>query len=240
MFCSYCIIPYARGNIRSRNPESVISEVKELVKNGFLEIVITGIHVSSYICDGVRLIDLIEKLNDIEGLERIRLSSLEPGIVTEEFAKRLSACKKVCPHFHLSMQSGCDDTLKRMNRRYNTALYYERCEILRKYFDDPAFTTDVIVGFPQETDEEFETTGEFVKKVGFAQLHVFKYSKRNGTVAATMPGQVDENTKNSRSEALIELGRKLSEDYYQRHVGLAEEVLFEESIEARIMACENS
>ena len=230
-FCSYCIIPYARGRIRSRDAKNVYEEIKRLVEQGFMEFVITGIHLSSYISGQTRLIDLIENINAIPGVERIRLGSLEPGIITEEFAGRLSKCEKVCQHFHLSMQSGCDTVLQRMNRRYDSSLYYQKCQILQKYFENPAFTTDVIVGFPGETDEEFETTLKFVEKVGFAELHVFKYSKRNGTKAAVMPNQVDEKIKSVRSDRLIELGENLKDKYRKTYIGKTIPVLMEEHVE---------
>jgi len=227
-FCSYCIIPYARGRIRSRAPESIYDEVRTLSEQGFKEIVLTGIHLSSYDYEGMKLIDIVEELNKMPDIERIRLGSLEPLIVTKEFAKRLSECEKMCSHFHLSMQSGCDATLKRMNRHYTSQEYYDRCEILRKYFDNPAFTTDVIVGFPGETDEEFRNTCEFVKKVGFAELHVFKYSKRSGTRAAVMENQVDEKIKSDRSDILIGIGEEGKKFYRNQYVGKNVEVLFEE------------
>src|SRR5699024_8509378 len=194
-FCTYCIIPYARGRVRSREMKDVVQEVRALADNGYQEVVLTGIHLSSYGIDfdGQRhLSDLIRAVHEIEGIRRIRLGSLEPGIVTEEFAGTLAAMPKICPHFHLSLQSGCDATLKRMNRRYTSEEYYEKCRILRKYFDDPALTTDVIVGFPGETEEDFQASFDFVDKVDFYETHIFKYSKREGTKAASMPDQVDE------------------------------------------------
>lgn len=197
-FCSYCIIPYARGRIRSREFDNIRQEVTELAKKGFKEIVLTGIHLSSYGNNENKLIDVVEMIAGIEGVERIRLGSLEPNIVTEDFAKRLSKVEKICPHFHLSMQSGCDNTLKRMNRHYTSDEYFEKCELLRKYFDNPAFTTDVIVGFPGETQEDYEISREFVKKVRFSELHVFKYSKRDGTVAAKMENQIPEPVKDRK------------------------------------------
>ncbi len=230
-FCAYCIIPYARGRVRSRDFESTKKEALELVKSGYKEIVITGIEVSTYDFEGKKLIDVVEELNKIDGLERIRLSSLNPDIITDEFAQRLSKCDKICPHFHLSMQSGCDKTLKDMNRHYISAEYLEKVEILRKYFDSPAITTDVIVGFPGETEEDFETTLETVKKAKFYQIHVFKYSKRDGTVAADMEDQVDEQTKNERSERLLSLADELQTKYEESFLGKDMEVLFEEEIE---------
>ncbi len=229
-FCSYCIIPYARGRIRSRKLESIVQEVQRLAANGFLEIVLTGINLSCYRDEQYRLIDVIERIDQIKGIERIRLGSLDPEVVTEEFAQRLSKVKKICPHFHLSMQSGCDKTLKAMNRHYTSAQFYEICQRLRAYFPEAALTTDVIVGFPQETEEDFHQTEEFVKKVQFAELHVFKYSKRDGTAAAKMTGQVDENVKAERSAALIQIGNLLKETYRNRQIGHTVKVLFEEEI----------
>lgn len=229
-FCSYCIIPYARGRIRSREPESIYEEIKRLAKQGFMEVVLTGIHLSSYNADGVKLIDVVEAIEQIEGIERIRLGSLEPGIVTEDFVSRLSKCKKVCPHFHLSMQSGCDDTLKRMNRHYTSDEYYEKCQLIRKYYKNPAFTTDVIVGFPGETEEEFGITEQFVRKVEFAELHVFKYSKRTGTRAAVMENQVDEQIKAKRSDVLIATGEELKKAYRNIFIDKKVPVLFEEKV----------
>ena len=213
MFCSYCIIPYARGRIRSRKIESVVSEIKKIAKEEIKEVVITGIHVASYGKDfdnentskKIRLIDLLEAINKIDGIDRIRLSSLEPTIVDEEFATRLSKLDKICDHFHLSLQSGCDETLKRMNRKYTTQIYRDAVATLRKYYPEASFTTDVIVGFPGETDEEFAKTYEFLKEIDFYRLHVFKYSPRRGTVAEKMPNQIDGNKKEERSTKLIEL-----------------------------------
>lgn len=229
-FCSYCIIPYARGRIRSRKSESIYNEIKRLAEQGFMEVVLTGIHLSSYNANGVTLIDVVEKINEIEGIERIRLGSLEPGIITEDFVRRLSKCRKVCPHFHLSMQSGCDDTLKRMNRHYTSDEYYEKCRLIKKYYEYPAFTTDVIVGFPGETEEEFGITQQFVRKVEFSELHVFKYSKRTGTRAAVMENQVDEQIKAERSDALIRIGGELKKAYRNMFIGRMVPVLFEEKI----------
>ena len=230
-FCSYCIIPYARGRVRSRDFESTKKEALELVKSGYKEIVITGIEVSTYDSNGKKLIDVVEELDKIKGLERIRLSSINPDIVTDEFAQRLSKTKKICPHFHLSMQSGCDKTLKDMNRHYTSAEYLEKVELLRKYFDNPAITTDIIVGFPGETDEDFQETLETVKKAKFYQIHVFKYSRRDGTVAADMENQVDEQIKNERSEKLINLADELQTEYEQQFLDTEQEVLFEEEID---------
>lgn len=230
-FCSYCIIPYARGRIRSRKMDSIKDELERLANNGFKEVVFTGINLSCYDDNGKKLIDVIELAENTKGIERIRLGSLDPEVVTEEFAHRLSKVTKICPHFHLSMQSGCDTTLKAMNRHYTSEEYYNKCMLLREKFTNPAFTTDVIVGFPQESDEDYATTREFVKKVGFSELHVFKYSRRDGTVAAKMPGQVDENIKSKRSEDLISVGESLKEDYRKEKIGEKVSVLFEEEKE---------
>ena len=235
-FCSYCIIPFARGRVRSRSLEDVVQEVTTLSGNGYKEVVLTGIHLSSYGVDfeeqGARkktdLLTLILAVHEIPGIERIRLGSLEPRIITEEFAKTIAGLPKMCPHFHLSLQSGCDATLKRMNRRYTTGEYYEKCELLRKYFDHPALTTDVIVGFPGETEEEFEESKAFVDKVNFYETHIFKYSKREGTRAAVMENQVPEQIKAERSAQLIELGAKKQEAYEKEMVGKDVEILVEE------------
>ena len=230
-FCSYCIIPYARGRIRSRKMDSIKDELERLANNGFKEVVFTGINLSCYDDNGKKLIDVIELAENTEGIERIRLGSLDPEVVTEEFAHRLSKVTKICPHFHLSMQSGCDTTLKAMNRHYTSEEYYNKCMLLREKFINPAFTTDVIVGFPQESDEDYAITREFVKKVGFSELHVFKYSRRDGTVAAKMPGQVDETIKSKRSEDLISVGESLKENYRKEKIGEKVSVLFEEEKE---------
>lgn len=231
-FCSYCIIPYARGRVRSRKLEDVRNEVGNLAKKGFKEVVLTGIHLSSYGVDiGDSLLHLIEEVHKIDGIERIRLGSLEPKIVTEEFAKKLSSLPKICPHFHLSLQSGCDDTLKRMNRKYTCAEYEEGCAVLRKYFDRPAITTDVIVGFPQETEEEFAQTKEFLQRIHFYEMHIFKYSKRQGTKAAAMEHQIPEEIKTKRSGELLELADCMSQEYRKDMVGRRKEVLFEEVIQ---------
>ncbi|MGN0374484.1 MAG: tRNA (N(6)-L-threonylcarbamoyladenosine(37)-C(2))-methylthiotransferase MtaB [Butyrivibrio sp.] len=231
-FCSYCIIPYVRGRIRSRAVEDVIREITAIAESGCKEIVLTGIHLSSYGLDkpenGIYLIDIIEKINKINGVERIRLGSFEPKIVTEEFVARLKACDKVCPHFHLSLQSGCNTVLKRMNRRYTVEEFYEGVQILRRYFDNPAITTDVIVGFPGETEEEFNETVEFLKKVRFYELHVFKYSRRKGTVADRMPDQIPENIKSIRSGVLLAMDEELSAEYRKGYIGRVENVLLEE------------
>lgn len=233
-FCTYCIIPYARGRVRSRETEDVLEEVKTLAGNGYKEVVLTGIHLSSYGIDfdGERhLLDLIQAVHGIDGIERIRLGSLEPGIITEEFAKAISELPKMCPHFHLSLQSGCDATLKRMNRRYTSAEYVERCRILRKYFENPALTTDVIVGFPGETEEEFEESRAFVDSIDFYETHIFKYSRREGTKAAVMENQVSESIKAERSNVLIELGEKKRRAYEESFIGKEVEVLVEEDVE---------
>ena len=230
-FCTYCIIPYARGRVRSREMQDVEQEVRTLAGNGYQEVVLTGIHLSSYGIDfdGRRhLIELIRAVHEIEGIRRIRLGSLEPGIVTEEFAEALASMPKICPHFHLSLQSGCDAVLKRMNRKYTSGEYYEKCRILRKYFDAPALTTDVIVGFPGETEAEFQESYDFVDKVDFYETHIFKYSKREGTKAASMPDQVDEQIKAQRSALLIELGEKKRKAYEKKFIGRTVEVLVEE------------
>ena len=230
-FCSYCIIPYARGRVRSRAKEDVVAEVTDLAKNGYQEVVLTGIHLSSYGIDFENednLLSLIRAVHEIEGIKRIRLGSLEPRIITEEFVQAIAALPKMCPHFHLSLQSGCNETLKRMNRRYTSEEFYEKCEILRKYFEKPALTTDVIVGFPQETEEEFETTYEFLKKICFYETHIFKYSGREGTKAAVMQGQIPEQIKAKRSARLIELGEKNRRAYEESFLGKTVEVLVEE------------
>lgn len=230
-FCSYCIIPYARGRVRSRRFENVIAEVERLAANGFKEVVLTGIHLSSYGVDfeeATGLLELIQAVNAVKGIERIRLGSLEPKIVTEHFASELSKLDKICPHFHLSLQSGCDATLKRMNRKYTTKEYERGCELLRKYFVHPAITTDVIVGFPGETEEEFEQTEAYLEHIHFYEMHIFKYSKRKGTRAAVMPDQIDEQVKAARSEKLIALGHDMSKEFRKFYIGKNEEVLFEE------------
>ena len=233
-FCSYCIIPFARGRIRSRSIDDVVSEVTGLAANGYQEIVITGIHLSSFGAGTeYGLADLLEAVNDIPGVRRIRLGSLEPQIVTEDFARRISALEKMCPHFHLSLQSGCDTVLQRMNRKYSIEEYTRGCQILRQFFDNPAITTDVIVGFPGETEAEFETTRQYMREIGFYELHVFQYSKRAGTKAATMPQQVAAEIKKSRSSCLIEIGEEMSADYRRAFVGKELEVLFEEKVKLK-------
>ena len=249
-FCTYCIIPYARGRVRSRRQEDILSEIRGLVANGYKEVVVTGIHVSSYGHDFLKketgdylegsrdireavykkefLLNLLEEINAIEGLERIRLGSLEPRIITERFARRMSKLKKICPHFHLSLQSGSDSVLKRMNRRYSGGEYYEKVEILRKYFENVAITTDIIAGFPGETEEEFAQTVDFVKKVNFYETHIFKYSKRQGTIAADMEGQLTEAQKAARSDVLLELAKESGKRFRERFIGQQLEVLLEE------------
>ena len=231
-FCSYCIIPYARGRVRSRNIESVLKEIRGLAKMGYQEVALAGIHLSSYGVDCEEsLLHLIQEIHKIDGIRRIRLGSLEPQIVTEEFARELSSLEKICPHFHLSLQSGCDATLKRMNRKYTAAQYEEGCRLLRKYFEHPAITTDVIVGFPGETEEEFETTKAFLEKIHFYEMHIFKYSKRQGTRAAVMENQVPEEIKTKRSAELIALSERMSNEFRSYYLGREEEVLFEEPAE---------
>lgn len=235
-FCSYCIIPYTRGRVRSRRPEDIEREVRGIAEAGYREIVLTGIHLSSYGVDfkdeqKENLLTLIKRLDQIPGIERLRLGSLEPRIVTREFAKELASLRTICPHFHLSLQSGCDATLKRMNRRYNAAEYQACCEILREEFDNPAITTDVIVGFPGETEEEFAETERFLKTIHFYEMHIFKYSRRAGTRAADMPDQVPEGTKSVRSDILLALEKQQSLEYRGRFLGTEEEILLEEPIE---------
>ena len=232
-FCSYCIIPYTRGRVRSRKPEEIMEEIKGLVDRGYREVVLTGIHLSSYglDLDGITLLDLMVKIDKIQGLERLRLGSLEPRIVTEEFTRTLAGLRTICPHFHLSLQSGCDATLKRMNRHYTTEEYAAGCDILRRYFDNPAITTDVIVGFPGETEEEFEATKAFLERIGFYEMHIFKYSRRAGTRADRMPEQVPEQIKNVRSEALLLLEKQMSKAYRESFLGKKKTVLLEEKTE---------
>ena len=233
-FCTYCLIPYARGRIRSRKKENILEEVTQICKTGIKEIVLTGIHIASYGKDfenGYLLIDLLEDLNKIEGLDRIRLGSLEPTIITEEFVNRLKKLDKICNHFHLSLQSGCDETLKRMNRKYTTKEFKEVVDRLRENFQDVNLTTDIIVGFPGETEEEFNKTYEFLKEICFYKMHVFKYSKRDGTVASKMPNQVDGKIKEERSKKLIELSNSNQLKYNEKYIGKQLEVLFEEKQE---------
>ena len=250
-FCSYCIIPYARGRVRSRRPEDVVEEVQALAAQGYQEAVLTGIHLSSYGLDfenpqgerqgdyqaeedGIHrpwLVDLIRRVNEIQGVKRIRLGSLEPRIITPSFARELASMEKICPHFHLSLQSGCDRTMKRMNRHYTTEDYARRCEILREAFDHPAITTDVIVGFPGETKEDFLESKAFLEKIRFYEMHVFKYSKREGTRAAVMPDQVSEEEKGRRSDELLELGEVMSREYREGLEGTIQEILLEEQVQ---------
>lgn len=234
-FCSYCLIPYARGRIRSRKTNQVVEEVKRLAASGCQEVVLTGIHLSSYGMerkeDGETLLTLIQAIHQVEGIRRIRLGSLEPGIITEDFVKAIVQLPKVCPHFHLSLQSGCTETLKRMNRRYTAEEYKERCDVLRKYYVAPALTTDVIVGFPGETEEEFVASQKFVEQIRFYETHIFPYSKREGTRAAVMPNQIPENVKKERSRILIELGQQNKFNYMSQFLGQEKEVLFEEQQE---------
>lgn len=230
-FCSYCIIPYARGRVRSRKLENIVAEVEQIVDNGIQEIVITGIHIASYGKDfnyEITLIDLLEELNKVKGLKRIRLGSIEPTIITDEFVSRLSKLEKICDHFHLSLQSGCNETLKRMNRRYTCDEFENGTKLLRKAFPKAALTTDVIVGFPGETDEEFSKTYDFLKRIAFYKMHIFKYSQRKGTKAAVMPNQVDGAIKEQRSKVLLELSDENEKMYNSEYVGKTVEVLFEE------------
>jgi MiaB-like protein len=229
-FCSYCIIPYAKGRVRSRKLESVVKEITEIAAKGIKEVVITGIHVASYGIDfdnNTRLIDLLEAIQKIDGIKRIRLGSLEPNIITEEFVNRLKKVTKMCDHFHLSLQSGCDETLKRMNRKYTAETFEKEVNLLRKTFPDVALTTDVIVGFPGETEEEFNETYKYLSKIRFTKLHVFKYSPRKGTVAAKMKNQIDSTVKEKRSHKLIELSNECEIEFLDRYVGKKLKVLFE-------------
>lgn len=233
-FCTYCIIPYVRGRIRSRSMDSVIDEISRLAEAGVKEVVLTGIHISSYGRDmdgDTGLADLVENISKIEGIERIRLGSLEPGIITEEFAHRIKAVDKLCPHFHLSLQSGCDSVLRRMNRKYTCSEYMEKCELLRKVYKNPAVTTDVIVGFPGETEEEFECTRKYLEDINLYEMHIFKYSQRKGTPAATMPNQVDPSVKNSRSDVLLAISEHNKHAYQDLFVGTTVKVLVEELVE---------
>lgn len=238
-YCTYCIIPYVRGPLKSKQEEEVVKEVEMLAADGIKEVVVTGIHLSSYGVDftdkksfleleGKPLLALLRAIASVDGIERIRLGSLEPRIITKEFVKELSELPQICPHFHLSLQSGCDETLRRMNRHYSAEEYLKGLEILRTYFENPAVTTDIIVGFPQETEEEFETTCEFAKKAAFAQIHVFKYSRRHGTMADVMKGQVTESIKAERSDILLNIEMDLEQTYQRGFIGQEEKVLFEE------------
>lgn len=231
-FCSYCIIPYMRGRVRSRKKEDVLSEVRTLASGGYKEVVLTGIHLSSYGMDtGEDLLSLIRGVHKEEGISRIRLGSLEPRIITEEFVQGIAGLSKVCPHFHLSLQSGCDETLQRMNRRYTSGEYMEKCMLLREYFKRAALTTDVIVGFPGETEEEFARSRAFIDEVNFYETHIFKYSAREGTKAAVLPGQVPEAVKSARSSELIKSSRKKQAEYESELIGTVQEVLMEERVE---------
>ncbi len=230
-FCSYCIIPFARGKVRSRKPENIINEIKKIAQNGIKEVVITGIHIASYGKDfenNYRLIDLLEEINKIDGIERIRLGSIEPLLISEEFINRLSKLSKICHHFHLSLQSGCTETLKRMNRRYTIEEFKVIVERLRNTYEDIILTTDIIVGFPEETEEEFETTYNFLKDIKFYKMHVFKYSERKGTKAAEMKNQIPANKKEERSKKLLELSDRNENEYLDKYLGKKVDVLFEE------------
>ena len=231
-FCTYCIIPYARGRIRSRKPDNIIKEVKRLAEKGYKEVVLTGIHLSSYGRDmkeeNISLINVIKEISKIDKIKRIRLGSLEPKIITKEFMEELKNIEAFCPHFHLSLQSGCDETLARMNRRYTTEEYYKGCLLIREYYKNAAITTDVIVGFPGETDEEFAKSREFLEKIKFSDMHIFKYSKREGTKAAAMDNQVRDDIKGMRSDELLNLNKRFQRDYISSFVGKTVEVLFEE------------
>ncbi len=235
-FCSYCIIPYARGGIRSRGIDNIVSEVKELARAGFKEIVLTGINVACYgdDLDGDRIIDVIRAVHEIDGIERIRMSSVEPDMMSREFVSQIASLHKVCPHFHLSIQSGCDETLKRMNRKYTASDVMEVANTLREYFDDVALTTDIIVGFPGETDKEFEKTYEFLREIELFQMHIFKFSPRKGTPAAKMKDQIDPQTKSSRSEKLIALSQKNTDKFMENLLGREVDVLFEKEIKPGI------
>ncbi len=235
-FCSYCIIPYTRGRIRSKRPEEVIREIRTLAEEGYREVVLTGIHLSSYGMDfegekNVNLLSIIQKVQKIDGIDRIRLGSLEPRIITEKFAQGLKECDKVCPHFHLSLQSGCGETLKRMNRKYTTEEYRKALAILRNTFEHPALTTDVIVGFAGETEEEFEKTRAYLEEINLYEMHIFKYSVRKGTRAEKMPGQVPEDIKTRRSAVLLAMAERHKKDFEQWYIGKEEKVLLEEMVE---------
>ena len=232
-FCTYCIIPYTRGRIRSRSLEDLKKEVQGLAENGYQEVVLTGIHLSSYgqdLEEDITLLDAINEVSSIEGIKRVRLGSLEQGIITGDFVKALAENEKFCPHFHLSLQSGCETVLKRMNRHYTPEQYLEKCRLIRRYFDRPALTTDVIVGFPGETEEEFCETEEFLKKAAFAQMHIFKYSMRKGTNAAGMENQVPDSVKAERSDRLLQLNEKLEQEYRCQFLGCSRKVLMEEEM----------
>lgn len=232
-FCTYCIIPYARGRVRSRRTEHILKEVRELAEKGYKEIVLTGIHLSSYGMDfkgEEDLLSLIQEVHKVEGIRRIRLGSLEPGIITEKFVQGISALEKVCPHFHLSLQSGCDRTLERMNRRYRSVEYAKKCALIRMYYENPALTTDVIVGFPMETEEDFRESYQFVEGIRFYETHIFKYSRRQGTKAAAMDGQIPEKIKGERSEQLLLLNEKRSREYEEALIGKKLDILLEEKL----------
>lgn len=234
-FCTYCIIPFARGRVRSRKLDDVVKEVSRLAESGYQEVVLTGIHLSSYGTDFTEqpesLLSLIQAVHSVPGVKRIRLGSLEPRIITEEFARTIASLEKVCPHFHLSLQSGCDATLERMNRRYSAAEYKEKCQLLRKVYNNPALTTDVIVGFPGETQEEFEESREFVDDIAFFETHIFKYSRRNGTKAAVMENQVPDEVKTSRSHEMIAIGKRHEQEYIKQFLGQELEILVEEQLQ---------
>ena len=235
-FCSYCIIPYARGRVRSRKPENVLAEIRKVAEEGIKEVVITGIHVASYGKDfktEYKLIDLLEEINKIEGIERIRLGAIEPLLINEEFMKRLIKLEKVCHHFHLSLQSGCDETLKRMNRRYTTGQFKEIVKILRKTYDDVNLTTDIIVGFPGETEEEFEETRKFLEEIDLYEMHVFKYSIRKGTKAADMKPQINDQIKAKRSNILLEMSKQHQKEFETKQLGMVKEVLIEEKMHGK-------
>ncbi|HRS22217.1 MAG TPA: MiaB/RimO family radical SAM methylthiotransferase, partial [Clostridia bacterium] len=234
-YCTYCIIPYARGHIRSRKPDSIIAEVKELAENGFREIVLTGIHVASYGKDlgNTSLIDIIEKVHEIDGIRRIRMSSVDPNVMTDGFIERLSRLPKICGHFHLSLQSGCDETLKRMNRKYTTGEYRRVVEKLREVFADVAITTDLIVGFPGETEEEFQKTVDFVDEIAFSGMHVFKYSQRSGTPAAKYEHQVKPQVKDARSKVITAIAKKNEEKFKKAFIGRSKPVLYEQPFDGQ-------
>lgn len=234
-FCSYCIIPYARGRVRSRKKEEILEEIKNLCRNGCQEFVITGIHVTSYGIDfgNISLIDLLESIAKIDGVKRIRLGSLEPGFITQDVIERLSKIDSFCPHFHLSLQSGCDATLKRMNRKYTTKEIREKCSLIRKYFSFPALTTDIIVGFPGETGEEFEQTRNFLEEIQLYEMHVFKYSVRKGTKAAVMDHQIDDQIKTKRSNILLEMSKRHQQEFEKKQLGMVREILIEEAVEGK-------
>ncbi len=231
-FCSYCIIPYARGRVRSREKEDILQEIRMLANDGCQEFVITGIHVTSYGKDlkDITLIDLLEEISEVQGVRRIRLGSLEPGFITEDTVMRLSRIKSFCPHFHLSLQSGCDSVLERMNRKYTTAQVREKCDCIRRHFDSPALTTDIIVGFPGETEEEFEQTRAFLEEINLYEMHVFKYSIRKGTKAADMIPQVDAQIKTARSSVLLEMSQRHQREFEEKQLGSIREVLIEEKV----------